>query len=58
MTLGHVERAGVMADHDRLVQMLLNLVDNAIKYTPAGGTITHRVPCPADVPGDGAAVRA
>jgi signal transduction histidine kinase len=28
-----------MADHDRLVQMLLNLVDNAIKYTPAGTQI-------------------
>jgi len=38
--LGHVDTAIVMANRDRLVQMLLNLVDNAIKYTPAGGTIT------------------
>jgi two-component system OmpR family sensor kinase len=40
ITLGHVDAVQVQADHDRLVQMLLNLVDNAIKYTPAGGLIT------------------
>jgi signal transduction histidine kinase len=30
----------VHADHDRLTQVLTNLVDNAFNYTPAGGTIT------------------
>ncbi|HEY3107902.1 MAG TPA: HAMP domain-containing sensor histidine kinase [Chloroflexota bacterium] len=30
----------VRADRDRLVQVLLNLVSNAVKYSPAGGTIT------------------
>lgn len=29
----------VNADHDRLRQSLANLVDNAIKYTPSGGTV-------------------
>jgi len=29
----------VCADHDRMQQVLLNLVDNALRYTPAGGAI-------------------
>ena len=38
--LGHEDQALVQGDADRLKQLLLNLVSNAIAYTPEGGTIT------------------
>ncbi|MCA9977391.1 MAG: hypothetical protein KC413_16645, partial [Anaerolineales bacterium] len=40
VTVTEIDQVSVLGDADRLKQLLLILVDNAIKYTPAGGAVS------------------
>ncbi|HSM58651.1 MAG TPA: ATP-binding protein [Candidatus Sulfomarinibacteraceae bacterium] len=43
VVLEEVDQVAVMGDEDRLKQLILNLADNAIKYTSPGGVVSLRL---------------
>jgi len=45
VALGACDAATVLGDRDRLKQMLLNVIDNAIKHTQPGGRVTLSLTC-------------
>jgi signal transduction histidine kinase len=40
VNIGQVDTVNLVGDRDLLFQMMANVVDNAIKYTPDGGTVS------------------
>lgn len=40
LSIGEEDAVNVLGDADRLKQLIINLTDNAIRYTPAGGRVT------------------
>jgi heavy metal sensor kinase len=42
---GSVEPVSIQGDREHFKRLLLNLIDNAIKYTPAGGRVTLSLRC-------------
>jgi len=43
LSLGHADQVQVCGDSDRLKQLFINLMENAIKHTPQGGSVTLSV---------------
>jgi signal transduction histidine kinase len=40
LALGELEQVEIVGDRDRLKQLMLNLADNALRYTQPGGVVT------------------
>ena len=43
MHIGSIEHRNVLADYSRINQILTNIIGNAVKYTPEGGSIDYYV---------------
>lgn len=51
-----VEKANVLFDHDKIERILFNLLSNAFKFTPSGGTVSVELRKLPDQPADGSVV--
>jgi len=50
LELGELQQVWTLGDADLLKQLLLNIVENALAYTPAGGTVWIEVVCTSTIP--------
>jgi len=48
LSIARDDGADVVADHDRITQILVNLIDNALRHTPAAGDVTVSIEREAD----------
>ena len=50
LELGELQQSWTLGDADLLKQLLLNIVENALTYTSAGGTVWLEVVCTSNIP--------
>ena len=50
LKLGRFEQARIIGDEDLVKQLMLNLIDNALIYTPPGGVVKLEVRCTDQLP--------
>lgn len=48
LSIARDDGAEIVADHDRITQILVNLIDNALRHTPAAGDVTVSIEREAD----------